>query len=331
MMRREQPDHYAVLQVSPRASQSEIAAAYERLRELYSAERTAEAAPELQTLAAEKRGQIERAYQALADESRRAAYDQEQGFAPAADPARLDYAPLPPARGRERVDVVVAAERRQPTQRASRRRGPMAWLLSLGMGAALVAALLLVLLSGVRTSGGAAALATPTIRGVTLPFTDLQVQQFRSAAEGNNTAESWIALGNALFDNLQTLREQAPLSPQYRGLLQGWLDVAAAYERALALQESATVRADRAVALFNYGQDAPDPRRVADAVAEVERGLANGVNEPRALINYGLILAQLEPPRREEAFAAWRKVREVAPQSPEAGSAERLLRSYGQS
>ncbi len=331
MRRREQPDYYAVLEVSPQASQLEIAAAYARLCEMYHHGRTVDAAPELQALAAQRRDQIEHAYRVLTDEERRAAYDRRHGFRHAADPGGFDYTPLPPARGRERTDRPVAAERRQGGAGIRSRGGPLAWLLPLGFGAVLLAVLLLLLLSGVRTSGGAGALATPTIRGVTLPFTDLQVKQFRSAAEGNNTAESWIALGNALFDNLQTLREQAPLSPQYRGLLRNWLDVAAAYERALALQENATVRADRAVALFNYGQDVPDPRRVAEAVAEVERGIANGVSEPRALINYGLILTQLEAPRREEAFAAWRKVREVAPQSPEAESAERLLRSHGQS
>ncbi len=331
MKLREDPDHYAILQVTPRASRDEIATAYERLRELYSAERTAEAAPDLQALATQKRQQLEQAYAVLTDAARREAYDRRQGFAQGvAEGETLDYRPLPPAHGQERNPVPSVAERPRPA-RTAQRSGVRRWLPGLALGSALLAVLLLLLLSGVRTTSGPAALATPTISGVTLPYTEAQLNLYRTQATTSNTAQAWIEFGNAVFDNLQTLREQAPQSPQYRGLLGGWLDAAEAYGRALAIQDNATVRADRALALFNYGQDAPDPQRVAEALAEVEHGITGEVAEPRALISYGLILAQVQPPRREEAFALWRKVREIAPQSPEAQTAERLLQSYGQS
>ncbi len=328
---REHPDHYAILQVTPRASRDEIAAAYERLRELYSAERTVEAAPDLQALVAQKRQQLEQAYAVLADAVRREAYDRRHGFAQGAlERDELDYRPLPPARGQERNTLPSVAERPQPA-RAAQKRAVRGWLPALAIGSALLAVLLVLLLSGVRTTSGPTALATPTISGVSLPYTDVQINLYRTQAAASNTAEAWIEFGNAVFDNLQTLREQARQSPQYRGLLGGWLDAAEAYGRALAIVDNATVRADRALALFNYGQDAPDPQRVAEALAEVERGIIDEVAEPRALISYGLILSQVQPPRRAEAFAQWRKVRELAPQSPEAQTAERLLQSYGQS
>lgn len=328
---REQLDHYALLQVTPRASRDEINAAYERLRELYSAERTSDAAPDLQALAAKKRRQLEQAYAVLADDAQREAYDRRHRFGQAtAQPDVLDYRPLPPAHGQERADGLNADEQPRPS-RPLRQAGVGRWLPALAIATSLLAVLLVLLLSGVRTSGGPTALATPTIRGVALPYTDAQITVFRRTALANNSAQAWIDLGNAVFDNLQTLREQAPQSPHYRGLLGGWLDAADAYARALTLQENSAVRADRALALFSYGQDAPDPQRVAEALAEVERGIAQDGVEPRALVSYGLILSQAEPSRREEAFAQWRKVREIAPQSPEAQTAERLLQSYGQS
>jgi tetratricopeptide (TPR) repeat protein len=200
----------------------------------------------------------------------------------------------------------------------------------LTVAVALLALLLAIVLSGVRTSGSQSALATPTpqLGGAQLPFSTEQIAQFRRAAESSNTAATWAALGNALFDNLQTLREYAPQSPQYRNGLSGWLDVVQAYDRAIALEDSPVLRADRALALFNYGSDAPDPRRVAEALAEVERGIQNGVTEPRALLNYGLILALHDPPRISEALAQWRKILEVAPQSNEARQAQSLLQTY---
>lgn len=328
---REQLDHYAILQVMPHASKDEITAAYDRLWAMYSPERTAEAAPDLQLLAAKKRQQLEQAYAVLADDAQRTAYDRRHGFAQAATQSgQLDYRPLPPARGRERDDVLLVDEQPRPVRRP-RTPGWQGWLPTLMIVTALLAVLLLLLLSGVRTTSGPAALATPTISGVSLPYSDAQINLYRTQATATNSAQAWIELGNAVFDNLQTLREQAPQSPQYRGLLGGWLDAADAYARALAIEDNATVRADRALALFSYGQDAPDPQRVAEALAEVERGITSDVAEPRALISYGLLLAQAQPPRREEAFAQWRKVREIAPQSPEAQTAERLLQSYGQS
>lgn len=108
------------------------------------------------------------------------------------------------------------------------------------------------------------------------------------------------------------------------------MEAAQAYERALQLQDNATLRSDRAVTLFSYGIDAPDASRVREAVAEVERGIAANVSEPRALLNYGLILQSTTPARTAEAVAQWRKVVQIAPQTDEAQRARALLQRYGQ-
>lgn len=329
-MARRTQDYYALLQVSPEASNAEIDAAYTRLRDLYSLERTADSAPEFQEQAAEKRKQLAAAYQTLSDLNCRAAYDRQRNDGQQRGSEEIDYRPLPPARGQERPATIAAtpvAERPRP---ARRRQGLAAWLPLIGVAAGLLAVLLVIVLSGVRTSGSASALATPTpqLSGGRLPFTTEQLAQFRRAAESSNTAQTWTALGNALFDNLQTLREYAPQSPQYRSGLAGWLEVVQAYDRSLALEDNAIVRSDRALALFNYGTDTPDPQRVAEALAEVERGITAGVAAPRALLNYGLILSQHKPPRIDEALAQWRKIVAVAPQSNEAQQAQSLLQTY---
>lgn len=326
----EQPDHYALLQLTPRASDEEISAAYQRLRDLYSPERMADAAPEFQQQAAAKREQFEMAYQALSNPARRAAYDQQHGFVqPDATSAAgaVDFRPLPPARGQERGATTewIEAER---VARPARERRPL-WLSLLGLAALVLAVLLLVALNDIRTTDGAAAVPTPALPNVTLPFNEAQLRQFRSAAEGANTAQTWAALGNAIFDNMQTLRENAAASPQYRGSLSDWLAAVQAYDRSLSVQDDPIVRSDRAVALFNYGQDAPDGQRLTEAVTEADRAVAGDLTAPRALINYGLILALSNPPRTDEALALWRKVKQIAPDSDEARQVDSLLIRYG--
>lgn len=320
----EKPGHYAVLQLTPHATDAEIAAAYERLCNVYDPDRTVNAAPEFQQLAAQKRREIEAAFRELGDPERRAAYDRQHGVASIA-PHVIDYRPLPPARRQERVDV--ADEGRQPLLRL---RGVWSWLAPTLMAVTGIGLLLLLILSSVRVTGGQEALATPTIRGIQLPFTGLQLRQFRSAAESTNTAENWTALGNAIFDNLQTLRENAPQSPQYRGQLDEWLTVVDAYDRSLALANNVAVRSSRALALMNYGVDTDDEARRAEALAEVERGISSDVRDPRALLNYGSILTLTDPPRMDDALALWHRILEIAPNAPEAQSAASLLQRFGE-
>ena len=145
----------------------------------------------------------------------------------------------------------------------------------------------------------------------------------------SNTAETWTALGNALFDNLQTLRENVPQSPQYQGALAQWLEAAQAYERVLSLEENEVVRSDLALTLWSYGTDADDEASRQRALAETEQAVERGVSESRALINYGLVFAGSDPPRIDDAAALWQRVIDVAPDTQEAARAQQLLQNYG--
>jgi len=334
LRRNRQPDLYALLQVPKEASSEQIADAYRRLQDMYSAERLAEAAPEFQEQAAAKRSELETAYQELSDPGRRALYDRRSGVVEA--PAEtLNYRPLPPARRQERDAGSGGRETAPRTVPAGAREGLRGWVAPITVAVVALGVLLVIVLSGVRTFGGATAVPTPALlvggQPLALPYSVADIQRLRAAAEEENTAAAWTEYANARFDNLQTLRENAPQSPQYRNVLGEWLDVAAAYDSALAHGDDAVLRSDRAVALFNYGVDAPDPERRAAATAEAVQAAASGVSEPRAALNYGLILALSQPPRAAEAVALWQSIVDSAPQSPEAERAQALIEVYGRS
>ena len=76
-------NYYSVLNIPAQATPDEIAAAYERQRERYSAERVAELGDEFRQIAAARSAALERAYATLADPARRRAYNATLGVAPA--------------------------------------------------------------------------------------------------------------------------------------------------------------------------------------------------------------------------------------------------------
>lgn len=240
----------------------------------------------------------------------------------------LDYRPLAPARGRERPSPSVALPPLTPNPRPQ--RGPRSVVPPLLVGTAALLLLLLLVLSGVRVESGPAALATPVIPDLVLPFTQDEVNEARARAEASSDPAAWVALGNVLFDNMQMMRERAPLAPQYLGTLPQWLEAAEAYSRSLQLGAGPAARADLALANFHYGIAANDRASVEVALGEAERALRDGPDDPRVLLNYGMLLAGLDPPRTAEAVAVWRRVLAVAPQSREAQSAQTLIESYGQ-
>jgi tetratricopeptide (TPR) repeat protein len=321
-------DLYARLQVAPGASAEEIEAAFSRLSDLYSIERLQDAPAEFQDLGARRREELSEAIRVLRDPAARAEYDRSRNGQPAVEV--FDYAPLPPARKRERPSpsVPLPAVTARPEGAASR-RAPRSLLGPLLTGAVLLGVLLLLLLSGVRVEGGPAALATPPIPNLVSPYSPAQVQEARQRAEASTDPADWMALGNMLFDNVEIMRERAPLSPQYLGALQQWLQTTAAYSRALELGAGPVARADLAVALFYYGLGANEQAALADATRQIEQAYNEGPDEPRVLLNYGLIMAGLNPPRRAEAVEAWRRLVEVAPETSEGQRAKDLLASYG--
>ena len=324
----EHEDLYALLEAPPEASREEIEAAYRRLDELYSPERMARSPLEFQELAGRRREDLQAAYAVLGDPARRAAYDQGRRAAPAA--AVLDYRPLPAAQRRERPSPSIPLPSVETGVIERPRRGRRSLLLPLLIAAATLAVLLVIVLSGVRTYGGTTALATPAIPGLELPYTVDQVREARARAEGSNDAAAWSALGNILYDNTEMLREQAPLSPQYLGALPQWLDATQAYSRALELGAGPSARADLALAQYYYGVGANNPAFVEQALVEAERALQDGPDDPRVLLNYGLVVAGLNPPRDEEARRAWRHLVAGAPDSFEAARARTLLAAYGE-
>lgn len=328
MIARDAHNPYDVLQVAPSASTDEIESAYQRLHALYDPDRLQGGPPEFEALARQKRAELDQAYAVLGDLARRTAYDQQNGGAANAQATVLDYRPLPPARGQERSAPVAEVET-QRAERIVRRAGVRGWLPGVLVALGGLAFVLLLIFSNVRANAGPEALATPAITSVQLPHPQNQIEQFRRAAEVSDTAQTWTALGNALFDNLQTLRENVPQSPQYQGALSQWLEVAQAYERSLVLEENEIVRSDLALTLWTYGTDADDEATRQRALNEAEQAVGGGVNEPRALINYGLVFAGSAPPRVDEAAALWQRVVEAAPDTQEAARAQQLLQNYG--
>ncbi len=334
LRRNRQPDLYALLQVPKEASSEQIADAYLRLQDLYSADRLAEAAPEFREQAAARRSELESAYRELGDPGRRADYDRRTGVVDAAVDT-LDYRPLPPARRAERDATTVERDAAPRALPAGRREGFRGWVAPIAVAVVALGVLLLVVLSGVRTFGGSTAVPTPALlvggQPLSLPYSAEDIERLRAAAESENSAAAWTEYANARFDNLQTLRENASQSPQYRNRVGEWLDVAAAYKSALEFSDDPVLRSDRAVALFNYGVDAPDAGQRDAATSEAEQSAAAGVSAPRAALNYGLILALSQPPRPAEAVTLWQGIVDGVPQSPEAERARALIEAYGRS
>lgn len=320
---------YARLQVAPQASPQEVEAAYQRLAGLYSPARLQDAPAEFQELGARRRADLAEAFAVLRDPLARAEYDRSPSGPPAIE--MIDYRPLPPAGKRERPSPSVPLP--AVTPRADRvvagKRSPRSLLAPLVTILVVFAILLLVALSGVRVQSGRAALATPAIPDLTLPYSSPQVQEARRQAEASQNPEDWMALGNMLFDNVMIMRERAPLSPQYVGALPQWLKTTAAYSRALELGAGPVARADLAVAYLYYGLGADEPAAINEATAQIEQARKDGPDEPRVLLNYGLVMVGLNPPREADAIAAWRRLAEVAPDSFEAQRAQDLLASYG--
>ena len=323
-------DLYALLQVSSTATDEEIAAAYAHLDALYTPERLRDGPPEFQQLALQRREELRAAYLVLGDPERRVAYDHSRASARA--PEALDFSPLPPARRRERPSPSIALPslgERTALRQAGQGRRARSIVPPLLVGATMLGILLFIVLSGVRVQSGAAALSTPAIPDLQLPYTEAQVEDARDRATNAKDPAAWVTLGDMLYDNMQTVRERAPLSPQYLGALPQWLAAADAYRRGLELGAGPAARADLAIALFAYSVGAGDAATMESAVEESQQAFADGPDDPRVLLNYGLIMAEAQPPRAAEAQAAWQRLLRIAPQSPEAQRAAQLLAAYG--
>lgn len=316
-------DPYAVLQVTPDASAAEVAAAYEELQSLYSPERYVDGPPEFAQLAANKRRELATAYAAVAAGIARSSMGES---AP-----HVDFRPLPPARGQERSSPVASAAPSIRQGRSVVQRQPMLGMA--GLLAIVAIIFLLVTYPGVRTYRGDAAptpvaASTLVMPGVETPFSATEIEQLRRTAERAPSAESWTALGNALFDNLETLREAAPQSEQYRNAANSWTEASSAYEAALQLRDDPSVRISLSLTLLYYGNAFNDRATLERGWNEAQRAQAAAPDEPAVALRYGLALVALDPPRTAEAVQIWRALVERAPQTREAQQAAALLQSY---
>lgn len=330
----ETEDLYALLQITPAASQMDVDAAFHRLNDLYNPERLADGPPEFQELAARRRQELQTAYSVLCDATQRAAYDQLRLGPPAS--VDLDFSPLPPAGRRERpspsipVPPVIPAMAGLPgtAERRAPGRGRRSILVPVLVGIGTLCILLLLVLSSVRVQSGVTAMATPALPNVVLPYTAEQIRDAEGRTQNSKDPQMWVNYGNILYDNLETMREQSPLSPQYLGSVPEWLGVTNAYSQALQLGASADVRSDLAISLFYYGVGANQKSAIDQALAESEQAQKDSPDNPRVLLNRGLILVGLNPPRRDDALTVWRHLVSVAPKSKEAQHAQELITSY---
>ncbi len=333
-------DYYEILQVHPDADQETIQAAYERMQMRYDPDQLDGVAEELVELARQKRHEIERAYSILKDARRRANYDAEKrrearttGIeeSTAGHAAELlDYRPLPPARRQERprgfnTQPVRSAAPRQRSGRGKRSTRPL-WITPvIVVGITTFVILLSSLL--ITTLSGPSLTATESAKGVNLISTpqneseaaaverimnqfEGQIVQARLVAQQRpDNFNSWMNLGDALYDSVQIVRERMPDSELYQERLPRWIEASEAYSEALAIDPTHIVaRADLAASLCKYGESVNDPVYVAAGLAEAQRAVREGPEDARALLHLGVCLVSGDPPQIEAAMQQWQTV-----------------------
>lgn len=340
-------DYYETLQVHPRADQDAITAAYQRLQALYDPARLEGAADELVALARQKRDAIERAHSVLSDPQRRATYDAELATrqpgvagetAPDQEHVRvetLDYAPLPPARGKERprqfdAQPVRATYRQQAkTSRSTPAKPASTWLLP---ALVIVAVALVVGGSYLITTNvvPAQSAAEPTQPVALADQMATAIASTKAATDQNpNDAGAWIDYANALYDSVAVVRENVPNSPMYQQLMPRWKQAADAYNKAIQLgADDPLVRSDMGVSLCYYGADTGDQNIVRQGANDARKAASTSSNA-RVLLNLGNCLVSLQPPQTQDAIAAWKRVEQgAAADSPEATQAKQLIARY---
>lgn len=343
-------DHYETLQVHPKADTEAIAAAYQRLRSLYGPERLDGAADELVELARHKRQSLDDAYAVLRDTDARSRYDEQQAQAQAqaAEAARiqqaaprLDYRPLPPARGAERDKRAALKPVFVPPRQSGRRVGRErpAWVVPSVISGTL--ALVVMLTSLFLTNdviGGATPRATPaptTVAQPLLPLSEIiadfdkRAAAARQAAEQEGTASAWVQYANAVYDSVQVVRERDPGGEVYQQRIPLWVQASEAYSKVLELDPSdAVARSDLGVSYCYYGGDTGDQELVKRGVAQAQEALQQRPDDPRILLNSGVCQVQLEPPATGEAIGYWTRLAEANPETLEAQQAKILIERY---
>ena len=111
--------------------------------------------------------------------------------------------------------------------------------------------------------------------------------------------------------------------------LKGFDAAAGYYERALAVRPDANdIRANLAEVYMYQGQIRQDSRYVEQAFEALEETLRYEPDKPQALLLYGI--GYLTLGETGAAVTMWQRVLEVAPGTPQADEAQRLIEQYGQ-
>lgn len=243
----------------------------------------------------------------------------------------IDYRPLPPRRSGEEPRPIGGDSRRG--------RGLNGWLLLATSLLAIGALTGWLVWQGTRVVAEAPAQAMPLFAATILAeipdaatrdqilSLDAVAAQARSLTSQNpKDPAAWVALGNANYDFIQTIYEAAPAGQAYPQNLSRWLEASEAYSQSLALDPfQPVVRSDRGLALIRYGLGFENPGYVAEGLAEAERAISEDDQTVQVLINVGRAYALATPPRTAEARALWTRIIELAPNSLQAGQAQRLL------
>jgi tetratricopeptide (TPR) repeat protein len=247
------------------------------------------------------------------------------------DTETIDYRPLPPRRAGEEPRPIAGESRRA--------RGLNGWLLLATALLAIGALTGWLVWKGTRVVTEAPPQAMPLFASTILAeipdaatrdqilSLDATAAQARAAvAQTPKDPGAWVVLGNAHYDFIQTIYEAAPGGEAYPQNLSRWLEASDAYSQSLALDPfQPVVRSDRGLALIRYGLGFGSPAYVAEGLAEAERALSEDDQTLQVLVNVGRAYALASPPRTAEARALWQRIIELAPNSLQAGQAQRLL------
>ncbi|HMO56537.1 MAG TPA: DnaJ domain-containing protein [Roseiflexaceae bacterium] len=236
-----------------------------------------------------------------------------------------DYRPLPPAQSTERARGFNTQPTLQPSAAYQRATVSLVAII-VAVGVLLPALAFGSLLTSIGSLQPPAATATPS----PLDQFEVLLAQARLAVEQQpDNAQAWVDYANLLYDSAQIVREQAPESVLYQQRLPRWLEAIAAYRRALELvPDDARIRGEIGASACFYGIGVGDLRYIEEGLNELQQATAAIPDDVRMLLNIGHCRVNVQPPQIDAAIRDWQQVITIAPGSPFAIEAQRLIDEY---